>query len=419
MTFFRSETAALAWLLLLAGGATALGCGSELDDCAKTQTCKSRAEGGGAGETGGSTSSGASGQSGSGGASGSSGARGGSGGATGGNGNQGGTSTGGSDDMGGEGGEPTGGTGADSGTGGTGADSGAGGMPDTPDTRAPTIVSVSPADAATGVRQNANIVVTFSEPMDRVTTQAAYQSLSILPSTVTFSWNDESTVLTINPSMDLQYVESTDLAAAARVYSVAITTTAEDEAGNRLQNDAEWSFQTLRRITQTFAMNLTEPLVINDAAGVRRVCSTSTRAYCGDEANNSANFILLTTNLKDLPDGIVEWESATLDADLSAMAGDPFSLGKLNVYDIAILPSDAATWSTPAVLASGEFNTIGFDVGPRSAIIFDEIRADYSAGAQYTQFRISFETMKDGDSVADLAYFDCDSFVYTTRYLVP
>ena len=74
------------------------------------------------------------------------------------------------------------------------------------DTTRPTIVSVSPANGATGVRANANIVVTFSEPMDPVRRlRTAYQSADIPNAGVTFGWSADDTVLTIDPNSDLLY----------------------------------------------------------------------------------------------------------------------------------------------------------------------------------------------------------------------
>ena len=47
------------------------------------------------------------------------------------------------------------------------------------------------------------IVVTFSAPMDREQTEAAYQSEGVPSSDVTFTWNAESTQLTITPDAPL------------------------------------------------------------------------------------------------------------------------------------------------------------------------------------------------------------------------
>ncbi len=98
----------------------------------------------------------------------------------------------------------------------------------TTDAIAPTVVALVPAPASTGVHRNTNVVVTFSEPMNRTAARSAF-SLRKGGTTTnvsgTFSWNSGSTVMTFNPSADL---------AAKTTYSVALSTAAQDVAGNRM-----------------------------------------------------------------------------------------------------------------------------------------------------------------------------------------
>ncbi len=116
------------------------------------------------------------------------------------------------------------------------------------DTSPPTITSIEPQDGATGVTKDANIVITFSEKMDQAATQTAYQSTSLPSSNVTFTWNAESTVMTVKPNAALAYATGTDLnAVTAQSYSFSLTTTAKDSAGNALATVSS-SFSTLRRI---------------------------------------------------------------------------------------------------------------------------------------------------------------------------
>src|SRR5687768_10929904 len=251
-----------------------------------------------AGASGGNAGSGSGGDSGSGG----SGATGGS--ATGGSGGDAGASSG------GVGGTGTGGTGTGgTGTGGTGTGgTGAGGSG--PDTSAPTIVSIVPADAAIGVEKDENIVITFSEPMARADTQAAYQSASsgITAAQVTFSWDATGTVLTIDPNASLLYQSGTDPATAtAREYSFSITTTATDLPGNALAEQSDTTFHTRRRITQaldkkggTTAHSLTGYYWPNASlTGWMRV---------GDYDEGTALVVpmrgFVTMDLSSLPDGI-------------------------------------------------------------------------------------------------------------------
>src|SRR5690606_11161156 len=56
---------------------------------------------------------------------------------------------------------------------------------DPDDTTAPAIASTEPATGATGVRENEKIHVTFSEPMDQASVEAAYSSADLPADQVT------------------------------------------------------------------------------------------------------------------------------------------------------------------------------------------------------------------------------------------
>ena len=77
------------------------------------------------------------------------------------------------------------------------------------DTTPPTIISIEPPDGATGVEFEENIVITFSEKMDQVATQNAFQS--DISSELTFNWNAEGTVLTIDPAGGFVYAKGADV----------------------------------------------------------------------------------------------------------------------------------------------------------------------------------------------------------------
>jgi hypothetical protein len=122
------------------------------------------------------------------------------------------------------------------------------------DTTPPTVVSIEPQDGATGVKKDANIIITFSEKMDQAATQTAYQSATL--AAVTFTWNAEGTTLTVKPNAPLAYSTGTDPnAIVAQNYSFSLTTTAKDAAGNALATVSS-SFSTLRRINITLPNQL-------------------------------------------------------------------------------------------------------------------------------------------------------------------
>ena len=74
-----------------------------------------------------------------------------------------------------------------------------------PEPSGPVIVSVSPENGARGVENDTPIVLRFSEPMDRASTEAAYQSELVPSRSVVFAWSEDSTELAITPSTPLEY----------------------------------------------------------------------------------------------------------------------------------------------------------------------------------------------------------------------
>ena len=133
-------------------------------------------------------------------------------------------------------------TGRDSSTGtgdgGTG-EGGADGAIVTPDTTPPTVASSdpgSPAAAGAGVSPNAQISVTFSEPMAALTITGATTftvSLGGVPVTGSVAYVDN--VATFTPTLPL---------ALDTTYTVTMTTAATDVAGNAMAAPYTWSFKT-------------------------------------------------------------------------------------------------------------------------------------------------------------------------------
>jgi hypothetical protein len=403
--------------ILTAAVAGPIGCSDdEFAGCEASRTCRPSGgtsgagtgggdSGGGGEETGGTSGSGTSGAGGSSGTAGTGkGGRGGS------------SSTGGrageaGDESGGESGDNAGGEGGSVG----------------PDTRPPTVVSVSPADGAMGVRANTNLVVTFSEPMDRVSTQAAYQSADIPTSGVTFSWNSASTVLTINPNTDLRYADGDNLDVAAQTFAAAITDTAEDRAGNQLASDFDWRFRTLRRIAQVFSGG-TLYEIRSGRATPRVGCSTGTNwLFVGDNTNNGGSFLLLAHDISELPVGIVELESATLSAEQDEGGEEGYAaLGPLLTYHMAASPPESTTWTTQYLSIIGALSTDA-EPGIKSISVLAALADDYAHASErghLSQYRIGFEQISNANSQAETVPIICNdfnlnNFPLATQYLIP
>ncbi len=155
------------------------------------------------------------------------------------------------------------------------------------DTTSPTLLGVTPADGSTGVSNDTPIVLTFSEPMKKPETQAAYASSSsgIRPNEVSFAWNPDATVLTIKPNAGLAYAAGTDpTVTVALGYSFSLNENATDLAGNKLAA-VNSGFKTLRRIT---ARIQGDPLQDGDVDGstvgngsLSMSVSTTSRGFLG------------------------------------------------------------------------------------------------------------------------------------------
>jgi hypothetical protein len=96
-----------------------------------------------------------------------------------------------------------------------------------PDTTPPTVVSVYPADGATGVPVTTTLSVTFSEPM----LPFNFGTVDGVPATVTWSNNNTTAVLT--PGANLK---------SSAIYTFTIS--AKDLAGNQMTTPYAWKFTT-------------------------------------------------------------------------------------------------------------------------------------------------------------------------------
>ena len=123
------------------------------------------------------------------------------------------------------------------------------------DTTSPRVTSTVPKATATGVAPGANITATFSEAMDAVTTDGDPNTINgstfklfkagttnLIPAVVTYDASTKKAIL--NPNANLQ---------RGTRYKAAVTTGAEDLAGNQLDQDQDpsnalqqkgWSFKT-------------------------------------------------------------------------------------------------------------------------------------------------------------------------------
>ena len=190
--------------------------------------------------------------------------------------------------------------------------------------------------------KDANIVVTFSQPMNQAATQAAYQSTDIPAGGVTFGWNVSGMQMTINPNADLVYVATTDPNAAPKKYSFTLTNAATDLAGNRLASTNS-SFSTLKVVTSTFTSTdaLTQTAINTGAVTGGVVLNV------GDNDGNSTLRGFVSFDIASLPSALTG--GRILGAKLHYYAlpslGSPFE-------DLATCPGGAAGICTHLIIES-------------------------------------------------------------------
>jgi len=170
----------------------------------------------------------------------------------------------------------------------------------TPVNEAPFVVSIGPADGEDGIEVDANIVVTFSEAMDKAAAQAAF-NLST-GNCGAFSWNGDATVMTFDPCASWAYGTEVE---------VEVYDSAEDEDGLAMADDFDSEFMVLRQTTtkiwsdDAYDGHVYAPgaFVLGDKSvvdgGIIRV-GTWSRGF-------------LSFDLDELPEDLVDIQSATVN----------------------------------------------------------------------------------------------------------
>lgn len=182
-----------------------------------------------------------------------------------------------------------------------------------PDVIAPSVASSLPAAGETGVARTANIRVTFSEPMDKAATQAAFAiTVPAGFGAGTFSWSADGTTMTFNPAGTFSY---------GGQVSWRVTNAATDLAGNALSAQVSRSFSVIKQGT----------LVLNSVAAsdgyIRTVAPevwpTNTTLHVGEIGDGAHVRSFLTFNLSALPASTVRITLAAIYLSQMQLKGDP------------------------------------------------------------------------------------------------
>jgi hypothetical protein len=301
-------------------------------------------------------------------------------------------------------------------------------VPDPPEEPAvsegPAIISVTPEDGASGVSNDANIVIRFSEPMDQQATEAAYQSESLPSDSVSFIWNEDGTELTIVPDQLLEYATGAvpDEVEARRV-TFFVSASATDVEGRRLGQPYEGSFSLLRQIEFTlFAVqdrDLSGSFRSNDTYGAGDCARGQINMCVGDVrvAGQSEQYRgFISFELLPVPDEAVD-VSALLSLQIADTSGNPFgNLGDLMLEHASFDEIGPDAFSADALDDLGAIAEPGgaiLSADVTSAVIADHLERDV------TQYRLRFEDETDGDGLSDTMISAWDTQTIDVSYLLP
>lgn len=302
-----------------------------------------------------------------------------------------------------------------------------------PEPTVPAIIEVFPENGATGVDGETPIVITFSEPMDQAATEAAYQSEGIPSTGVTFSWNEDSTELTITPDAPLAYDSGPDPASVeARRYSFFISSSAVDLEGDGLGTTAEFSFSVLRQIEGTFMAVQDRALSGNwrsdgtyGGPNANSNCArNTTQNMCvGDATDNDRWQGFITFDLSALPVTMTRISDASLSLQITSGDGTPFgngnqALGRLMVDHIAFDEIGVSAFTAQPLAVLGPIAQSGNVGSVLSMNVLSAVALDAEAGA-FTQFRLRFERGTDNNEDADVVRSDWDTQSLSLKYLIP
>ena len=285
------------------------------------------------------------------------------------------------------------------------------------DHKAPTVVSISPEDDAKFIGDDVPIVITFSEPMNRTLTEAAF-TLGVVQAGTSSpvviddrSWNSEGTELTVQAQLHNALVDVVGndgnggpptevLTTIAPVYTISLGTAAEDLAGNALQQAFNSEFSTRIRVIHHFSRN--GPAGNGSSSG-----GTGTFITAGDnEANNEIRGFV-TFTFTGLPDNIQEIERAYFTTYLWVLSGDPLAdQGAMHVEHM-IFDTVSHGFNTAPLTDLGPLYAPGDTPAEDDVIQFDltaAVEDDYEnriVRADRTQYRFrfpNFVTPTDGEN---------------------
>lgn len=297
-----------------------------------------------------------------------------------------------------------------------------------PEPSGPVIVSVSPENGARGVENDAPIVLRFSEPMDRPSTEAAYQSELVPSRSVVFSWNEDSTQLDITPTEPLEYGEgsSAELAEARRV-SFFISASAASREGEPLERPYEFSFSLSRRVSF-----VVPALADRGKSGNYRSNDSYGAGACAEDEPNMCVGDVRVGRQSAQYKGFISFElesalpeearevSAELRLALTGTSGNPFAnLGSLLIEHVRFDEIGLDAFDAQPLDELGTMAAVDDAGSELSAEVSSALLADLQASQVLSQYRLAFEDATDADVASDAIISALDTQRLEVSFLVP
>lgn len=287
----------------------------------------------------------------------------------------------------------------------------------------PAVVASVPADGATGVLADDDIVLTFSEPMDPASTEDAIALSN--GSALSFTWNQAGTVVTIDPTNVFEYAEGEfeqldEL--EPRMFTVSVGSGAKDLAGNTLMEAAAVEFGTLRRVKHALALGTAAPYSVYSVYQFTPTEVTAAPCHTSVSIGYPDYVIaLLAFDLSALDASVHDVLEATLVGLQSNYVGNPFDeVGPVEVEHVVVEnyedAFEADTLRQLGVLAhSPALGTKSLDVTP-AAKEDVQLRGER---ANQSEYRVQLPRISPHPSDAQYVSFSCADFRLNLTYLMP
>lgn len=299
------------------------------------------------------------------------------------------------------------------------------------DTTAPTIVSTSPTNGATGQYANVTVSITFSEPMNQASVENTLDATDL--GNVLYMWNAAGDTLTIQPTNLLEYAEGIGADPApvtASTYSVVLGNAAQDLAGNGLGTGTMITFSTLKSMTHVF--DLDDVMTRSLSADASLFGDVDADLALGDKDDDDGVRALFTFDITMLPTSAVEVASATFATrqlpgnEIGLPYGDgnmDAGLGAAVVVDhvsYTALDNTAFNASQTAHASLGAFcvdSQVVIELDVTDAIEND--RENRLARGDVSQFLLRFPLDNDGDGEFDGVMISRSLSELQVTYLAP